>query len=40
MIIALGEHGLTCILLEWLLTCISFWSWLFAVWVEVFFPSF
>lgn len=38
MNIALGEHGPTCISLEWLLTCISFWGWLFAVWVGVFFP--
>lgn len=38
MKVALVEHGPTHILLEWLLTCISFRGWLFAMWVGVFFP--
>lgn len=41
MSVALGEHGPTRIMLEWLLTCISFWGWLFAMWLGFFFsPTF
>lgn len=38
MKVALVERGPTHILLEWLLTCISFRGWLFAMWVGVLFP--